>query len=333
MVKTHSYYGQPRFAAFGMGNCDHTGELPGNIAEFEEWLLQPKPLPKPLLSGEKPLEQKMTYNPTIKPPEKTCVCRDKGADGTTICSPTPHKHNLLFSKTSGPMTATRACNNHLQQYLDTGWFIIAGQLASKTLRESTKDLACTRCVTNAAMIGDTVCEVCAQELDAMSGLNGPKNDALRLGEVGYCINRGVVQGCAYYSEPNANMCKFCQNYIRLSREGHAMPPSSLPAHNPRIRTVPTSARPCAITKACPGTMTASVRRFVATQPPELWWSCPLCRAQKLAERTMAILDKNNVSPRMRDALEVLTGDSETAEGVLDLTGFAEGVRDMLADSD
>ena len=84
-------------------------------------------------------------------------------------------------------------------------------------------------------------------------------------------------------------------------------------------------------------MTATVRRYNLEQNPELWWTCAICKASQIAKRTTAIVDSQRVSP---DALDTLMNEGGF-EGTMavdigdqgDLSGLAEGVRDMLGSDD
>jgi len=231
-----------------------------------------------------------------------CICLDIGVDGTTACKPTPHKHRVRFpaSKTpEGRKLTLTVCDNHVQGYLATGWKEVA-------------QMVCTRCCTNEPSPGDSFCEMC---LTALELNKKPKSDAIRLKEVGYCINRDLVHGCLTYAEADSNMCQFCQNYIKNSGlqaktfdnrpaapTGEAVD-SRLPSvYRPKIRTIPSSSRPCNITNGCAGSMTAVVQRFSFNSRPELWWHCPVCKTRRLADRAVAIVDLN-VTPVEREAIE------------------------------
>jgi hypothetical protein len=162
------------------------------------------------------------------------------------------------------------CDNHLQNYLNSGW----------TLMEK----LCQFCCLAKATLEDS-CEGC---LDKMTV---PASEAQRLKkqESGFCVNRDNVQGCCTYSEPDSQYCPFCRNHnlmLPADREDTAMGKRQEP--RPKVRTILSSTRPCRLTASCVGQMTAAVSIHYANAGPQLWWNCPVCRANVRAARTWSI---------------------------------------------
>ena len=57
----------------------------------------------------------------------------------------------------------------------------------------------------------------------------------------------------------------------------------------KARTIPTSTRPCTLTQACTGNMTAALRLVdTGDRKPDLWWTCPVCKTAQRAQRTGAV---------------------------------------------
>jgi len=186
-----------------------------------------------------------------------CTCVSPGFDGQSVCSPTPHRHKLRLGGLRGELSCV-ACDNHLATRLNDVW-------------QERATMVCGRCSTNEPIMGDTICEACASELDLLAPA---KNDAQRMKEVGYCINRDTVHGCLVYAEADSQMCQHCQNYFRETSWQNPNKErfnGAAKGSNPKIRTIPTSARPCTITVGCAGTMQASVHRH-GQHLPELWWA-------------------------------------------------------------
>lgn len=247
-----------------------------------------------------------------------CICPQPGMDGSMRCAATPHKHKLRKVTGSSSMGTSSievtACDNHVQVYLSLDFQEIA-------------QMACSRCCTNQAG-PDGYCEPCAEALDRESLESKSKNDATRLKEVGYCLNRDLVHGCLTYTEVGSQYCSHCTNYMKLA----GTPPPAPSNDKPRVkvRPIPSSARHCILTVGCAGTMVGSVRRFSRNSREELWWTCEICKAEKLAERTWAIPDPNVTAAQLEaiedQALEMQLRKEPTTT---DMADMSEAIRQTV----
>lgn len=221
----------------------------GNIDECELWM------------REKKQREREEHDRRVAAGE-ICGCVGQGP-----CSPEPHRHKLRHKR--GKLTTT-ACSNHVQSYLSTSWFEAS--------------MVCSMCCTNEPMDGDGICEQCAQNQGLL--YDPPKTDAVRIKEEGYCINRDILHGCLTWTEPGENMCQHCKNYFE--KAGAVLVPKQGQVHRPRIRTIQSATRPCNLTVGCTGSMHATVHRYTSSTPPELWWRCPVCKRDIIAEKTTAV---------------------------------------------
>lgn len=308
-MKTTLYIGQTQ-PAKGVTN-DGVCKCFDSVQEVEEWL------------AAKRFAQKVAESPAAPAGESKmhrldyCITNDRGSDGLRSCSlvGTRHLIELPASKSiTGVAMQCLACDNHLKGYLMTGWMEVVEAASTGAKKIS----VCNRCCTNEA-VSEGLCEDCLDKVTT------PISDSVRVQNegAGYCINRLLAHGCLVWSEVGGQYCSFCR-MRNLDAMGGKTDLDKLPAHyrvvaqpkkgvtvsvstkqmsQPRIRTVPTSARPCTLTNGCAGTMTGSLRRFRPEQRPELWWACEICRVQRVAELTKAVPDPR-VTQAQTEALEV-----------------------------
>lgn len=289
----------------------------GTVEDCREWLIRHRKMPRngwpsdgsqePIGPGAvvekaKEVQEADAIKEAIMP--ERCSCQDIGSDGFRTCSAAPHRHLIHLPRASTPKARNvtmRLCDNHVKGYLAVGWQEVAQRV-------------CQSCCTNEPLEGDSLCEGCAGDM--------APTDAERLKTQGQCINRDTVHGCLIWSEKGHPMCTYCLNYFRSSY-----------APSARIRGIPTSARPCGLTVGCAGTMSASVRRFVPTQKPELWWSCSVCRVTQVAARSQSIPDSRTEAV-VHEQLEDLRIASELQQSTgTDMTDMASRIREMLLEAD
>lgn len=70
-------------------------------------------------------------------------------------------------------------------------------------------------------------------------------------------------------------------------------------------------RPCILTVGCAGTMTATLRRYVGHEEPELFWMCEVCKTTRKEARRKAKWD-----PRALAVLQVQAEEEELARKAL-----------------
>ena len=246
-----------------------------------------------------------------------CVGRNGnlvGTDGFKLCSrgsTSLHEIRLPASKSVVGREANRkVCDNHLNGFLLRGWVWMRS--GDKSVPEPAESASiCQLCCTSEAVV-EGLCEACLEE-----STKPPLSEAKRLKDAAYCLNRELVHGCLVWSEVDSQYCTYCRVRDLNTQESISKEPKKASEMerilNTRIRTIPTSSRPCTLTNGCAGTMTAALRRFRLDQPAELWWTCAICRISRVAELTRAVPD-----PRVRSSQLEATENASILQALDDL---------------